>query len=120
MLSGLGHSNFSGASNDLDGAAYGIVSAGTYNPTTGLSNQDPFAKHEVDFFFKNVASFQFLPLQSGVVFQYGTNLGEKNYGGTPNGPNPQTPGVPEPSTLAIAGLGGLGLLVYRLRRRRTA
>jgi hypothetical protein len=27
--------------------------------------------------------------------------------------------VPEPSTLAIAGLGGLGLVGYRLRRRRT-
>lgn len=33
-----------------------------------------------------------------------------------------TPGVvvPEPSSFAIAGLGGLGLVGYALRRRRTA
>lgn len=34
------------------------------------------------------------------------------------GPPPQTPGsVPEPSTLAIAGLGALGFVAYGLRKR---
>jgi hypothetical protein len=32
-------------------------------------------------------------------------------------PIPRTPGAPEPSTLAIAGLGVLGFLTYGLRRR---
>jgi hypothetical protein len=31
-----------------------------------------------------------------------------------------TPGVPEPSTLAMAGLGALGLIGYGIRRRRSA
>jgi hypothetical protein len=33
-------------------------------------------------------------------------------------PPPLTPGTPEPSTLAIAGLGALGFLGYSLRRRK--
>jgi hypothetical protein len=45
---------------------------------------------------------------TGVVFSFGTTEGANH-----------VPAVPEPSTLAIAGLGGLGLLGVCLRRRRS-
>ena len=54
---------------------------------------------------------------SNLRFQYGTDLEEPHFNGT-NGGGPTPPrAVPEPSTLAIAGLGVLGLLGYGLRRR---
>jgi len=53
---------------------------------------------------------------TGMNFQFGTGEGEGVVPGTP-GP-PQPPGtVPEPSTLAIAGLGALGFIGFGLRRR---
>jgi len=48
---------------------------------------------------------------TGVTFQFGTHPGQNQLAGT------DPPSVPEPSTLALTGLGALGFLGYALRRR---
>ena len=48
---------------------------------------------------------------TGVTFQFGTHDGQDQLAGT------DPPSVPEPSTLALTGLGALGFLGYALRRR---
>jgi len=52
---------------------------------------------------------------TAMQFQFGTSNNEGNVPGVPGGPNIQA--VPEPSTLAIAGIGALGFMGFGLRRR---
>jgi len=111
-FNGLGHSNFSGASNALDGLAYGILPAGYtgVGANTGIKGHGPLIQNSVVFTLTAAAGFSLSELGSSVVFQYGTATTDTCFGGSV---------VPEPSSLAIAGLGGLGLFGYGLRRRRT-
>jgi len=51
---------------------------------------------------------------TGATFSFGTTAGDNVTGG-PGGGGPGT--VPEPSTLAIAGLGALGFIGFGVRRR---
>src|SRR5262249_20152932 len=96
------------------GLNYGITSAGD-NPTTGNGavtgsggSASPIVQNSVVFTLTGFTGT--LADITKVSFQYGTALSDANVPAS---------GVPEPSSLAIAGLGGLGLLGYRLRRQRT-
>jgi len=103
----------------LDGVDYGILSAGDNTATVngGLEKHGPLIKSSIQFVLAAASGFTLAELGNSVVFQYGTNLSEPSYS---SGPPVLTPTpTPEPSTLAIAGLGALGLLGYGLRRRRS-
>jgi MYXO-CTERM domain-containing protein len=124
LNSGIGASGFNVFGSDpwffnpgqppIDGLNYGILSAGD-NPATGntgVTGHGPLIKNSVQFLLTVGSGFSLAELGGHVVFQYGTALSEPNFPGFPPGT------VPEPSSLAIAGLGALGLVGFGLRRRR--
>jgi len=85
-----------------DGLQYGITSAGD-NPNTGnspVTGGYALLHNSVLFSFGVPTGFDLEDIYN-VSFQYGTSLGE------PNVPGDKV--VPEPSTLALAGLGALCL-----------
>jgi hypothetical protein len=100
-----------------DGLQYGLLSAGD-DPATGnggITGSGGLIKNSVTFQF-TVSNFNLSSLGGSVGFQYGTDLSEPSFNGEPFDPGPP---VPEPSTLAIAGLGALGFVGYGIRRRRS-
>lgn len=123
----FGNGNFNGPDLSppaaVNGFNYAITSAGDNittgnNPVTGVGGgANPYVQNT------NPAGFAVVFTLTGftgtladiscVSFQYGTALTDTNIPGIPSGV------VPEPSSLAIAGLGALGLFGYGLRRRRT-
>lgn len=110
-VTGLGHSNFSGASNALDGLAYGILSEGfnvsTTLANTGVTGHGPLIQDSVEFTLTVPTGFTLSELGSTVVFQYGTDLSATHFDGT----------VPEPSSLVfLLGSGLLGLAGYGRRK----
>jgi len=114
----LGQTNFSGASNNLDGLDYGILSAGDDSATgnTGVTGHGPLIKNSLQFTLTAAAGFSLSELGNSVWFQYGTATNETNYQSGP----PTTvfvASIPEPTTLTLAGLGALGFMGYGLRRR---
>jgi hypothetical protein len=102
--------NFASPAVKVDGLDYGILSAGDNTATgnTGVTGHGPLIKNSVQFTLTAASGFSLSELGNSVVFQYGTALSDTHF-------NP--PPVPEPSTMAIAGLGALGFVAYRLRRR---
>jgi hypothetical protein len=111
----------------LDGLQYGIVSAGD-DPTTGnpaYLDTEGLIKNSVTFTLGNYQGGEAGLLNIGnVLFQYGTTLNTIPGGGVcPNGaPNfPictfQEVETPEPMSMAMLGVGLLGLSVARMRRR---
>jgi hypothetical protein len=94
-----------------DGIQFGITSANDNLSTGngGLSGQW-LIKHAVKF---TLAGFTAEPNTaiSDVVFQYGTALDEPQY------PGETLVNIPEPSTLALAALGLVGLAMWRKRNR---
>jgi hypothetical protein len=80
---------------------------------TGKKTPDnPFIAHDLTW---TISGSSITPSTqiTGVTFQFGTKDGKNRLTGT----DPPPP-VPEPSTLALAGLGALGFLGYAIRRRR--
>jgi hypothetical protein len=100
----------------LDGADYAIVGRGGINPNGGL--KQPLFENSLVFTLSVTSAFSLSQLGNSVRFQWGTSLSESHVtSGPPTIIPTPTPAAPEPSTLVIAGLGGLGFLGYGLRRR---
>jgi len=99
--------------NNAYSSANGSITGGNHDPflfTDGTSSSS------VVTIVLSIASVTSSDTVTAATFQFGTSEGEGVVTGTP-GP-PQPPGsVPEPSTLAIAGLGALGFIGFGLRRR---
>jgi len=91
-----------------DGVQFGITSAGD-NLTTGNGgiSGSYLIKNAVVLTLGNFSGEPDAKIQ-GARFQYGTSLDEPQYDGL----------TPEPSTLALAGLGTVVLAVHAARRRR--
>ena len=103
--------NFNGNGIELGGSDpdYGIAAAGSFPGGFGGSpNQYPYIQDSLTFTFSGATGLDLSKL-TNVQFFFGTN--GDYFAGKPDA-------VPEPSTLAIAGLGALGLIGYGLRRRR--
>jgi hypothetical protein len=112
-VSGLGHSNFSGANNMLDGLDYGLLSAGDDSSTgnSGVTGHGPLIKDSAQFTLTAASGFSLDELGSTVVFQYGTSLSDTNFTGS------MSP-VPEPTSLVLLGIGAAGLVVGSRWRRK--
>lgn len=94
----------------LDGINFGIVSgAAGYNPNGGL-DAVPVIQDSVVFVLSGVSGLSNRDVLSG-NFQYGTSFSELN---VPDAPPNQ---VPEPSTLALLGLGLLGVCVVHRKTK---
>ncbi len=101
--------NFYSPGVKLDGSDYGVVgSAGTNGSNPSV--KEPLVESTIVFTLTTPSGFTLADLGSTVVFQYGTDLSEPTLTG-------DLVPVPEPSTMAIAGLGALGFMGYGLRRR---
>lgn len=97
----------------LDGINFGIISAAPgFNPNGGLSS-DPLIKDAVTFVLHGVNGLSINDI-SHVSFQYGTSLTELNVPGDPSNPPVL---IPEPGTLALLGLGLVGLGALRRRKK---
>jgi len=105
--------NFNGPNLDdpvsLDGINFGLISAAAgFNPNGGL-NSVPVIEDAVTFVLRGATGLQVSDIETG-NFQYGTSFSELNVLDAP------PPGqVPEPSSVALLGLGMLGLLVAKRR-----
>ncbi len=118
---GLGHSNFSGANNALQGLAYGILSAGDNSATgnTGVKGHGPLIKNSVQFTLTAGSGFSLSELGSSVVFQYGTSLTETSFSGGKQGGNGSA--APVPPSAVLLGIGSLCLAGFAaIRRHRGA
>jgi hypothetical protein len=93
-----------------------LPSSGTAGPGASLKQGkfDPYVLGSANFFLKvaGVTSSTILTAANFTGLSVGFGTGPDKFLGTTS-PHP----VPEPSTLAVAGLGALGFIGYGLRRR---
>ena len=142
-FAGVSHPTFPGTDlqspTALDGLQYGILSAGddTATGNGGITGSGGLIKNSVTFILSGYTG-QAANLQTDITrvsFQYGTNMNEPNFSPPGGGPPPnycangatnfpicssQQVEVPEPMSMALLGVGMLGLGAVRMRRRRAA
>jgi hypothetical protein len=119
-VAGLGMSNFSGTHTNLDGLAYGILSAGD-NPATGnggVTGHGPLIKNSVKFTLTVGSGFTLDELGQSVVFQYGTMLTDTHFGSGP--PLVLVTPAPPSAVLFAVGASLSGLAGWWRRRRLRA
>jgi hypothetical protein len=103
---------------DPAGVQYGLLTAGDKSATGngGITGSGGLIKNSVVFTLQVASSFTLSQLGNKVAFQYGTDLSEPSFNSGP--PTISLLSVPEPSSILIAALSGLGLVGYgRLRVR---
>lgn len=96
-----------------DGLQYGLASAGDIQSTGNggvLGNE--LTKFSDTFLLGGLPLGFLLSSISNITFQYGTALDEGHFGGGGGGPGGS---VPEPMTLALLGLGAIGIGAIRRR-----
>jgi MYXO-CTERM domain-containing protein len=102
--------NFPGGTTypNIDGGNFIMTPALPVGGHTSSQQDTPLVSGAMIFTFSGVGTGLTASSITNVAFQYSTTLGS---------PIPAV-STPEPSTLAIAGLGALGLFGYGIRRRR--
>lgn len=117
---GVGHSSFpnpAAVGSALQGLDYGILTDNFSGNANGGAKHGPLFENSLLFTFTALKDFTLSQLGSSVIFQYGTSTSEPSFTGTlESGPTAPS-AVPEPSSIALLGLGGIGLMIGAYRRR---
>ncbi len=117
-VAGLGQSNFSSITMNLQGLDYGLLSAGddaaTGNGGLTGKGKGPLFNNSLEFTLRAPQGFTLDNLGADVVFQYGTSLLEPSFWGAPPISTVTLP-TPEPGTFLLLGTG-FGALALAKRR----
>jgi hypothetical protein len=115
VSTGWGYATGSGHLSDLvngDSPRHTIIGPPTYNPNSSITgNHNPFLYESATFTITGAGITSNTTIASA-TFSFGTTAGDDV-----RGTQVVTTSTPEPSTIAIAGLGALGFIGYGLCRR---